>query len=80
VLEALGSGVGVVAVGVGDIPLLVHHGRTGLIAETTEPTELASLLKRVDALGAPDEIAESVRAHRASHVIGELFAELSEAT
>jgi len=76
VLEALGSGVGVVAVGVGDIPLLVRHGRTGFVAETTAPGELSGLLARVGELDTPAEIAESVRGHHARIVIGEMFAAL----
>jgi glycosyltransferase involved in cell wall biosynthesis len=78
VLEALGSGVGVVAVGVGDIPLLVQHGRTGLIAETTAPGELSALLARVDELASPAEIAASVHRHQARLVIGEMFAALED--
>jgi glycosyltransferase involved in cell wall biosynthesis len=78
VLEALGCGVCVVAPGVGDVPLLVHHGRTGFIAESTAPKDLSALLARVDELDTPAEIAESVRNHHARVVIGEIFEELGK--
>jgi glycosyltransferase involved in cell wall biosynthesis len=76
VLEALGSGVPVVSTAVGDVPELVHHGRSGFISRSGAPDELARLVVRAGKLRDRRQIAGSVTAFRASEVIGALFDDL----
>jgi glycosyltransferase involved in cell wall biosynthesis len=76
VLEALGAGVPVVSTAVGDVPEIVQEGVTGFISRSGTPGELAELVADAARLSDQDGIAASVAGHRASQVIGGLFAEL----
>jgi len=51
ILEAMASGIPVVATDVGDVSMQVDHGRTGLIVDPKSPDELAEALATV--LGDP---------------------------
>lgn len=59
ILEAMASGVPVVASRLSGIPEVVHHGRTGLLVAPGDPGDLASALRRVDRL--PAEAGERAR-------------------
>jgi glycosyltransferase involved in cell wall biosynthesis len=76
VLEALGAGVPVVSTAVGDVPELVQEGVSGFIGRSGTAGELAELVVEAAELSDRDGIAASVASHRASQVIGGLFAEL----
>jgi len=76
VLEALGAGVPVVSTAVGDVPELVQEGVSGCISRSGTAGELAELVVKAAELSDRDGIAATVASHRASQVIGTLFAEL----
>jgi glycosyltransferase involved in cell wall biosynthesis len=76
VLEALGAGVPVVSTAVGDVPEIVQEGVTGFVSRSGTPAKLAELVVDAARLSDRDGIAASVASHRASQVIGALFAEL----
>jgi glycosyltransferase involved in cell wall biosynthesis len=76
VLEALGAGVPVVSTAVGDVPELVREGVSGCISRSGAASELADLCVEAAELSDRDGIAATVASHRASQVIGALFAEL----
>jgi glycosyltransferase involved in cell wall biosynthesis len=76
VLEALGAGVPVVSTAVGDVPELVQEGMSGFISRSGTAGELADLVVEAAERSDRDRIAASVASHRASQVIGGLFAEL----
>jgi glycosyltransferase involved in cell wall biosynthesis len=78
VLEALGAGVPVVSPAVGDVPELVREGVSGFISRSGVAGELADLVEEAAKLSHRDEIAASVASHRATKVIGALFAELEQ--
>jgi glycosyltransferase involved in cell wall biosynthesis len=76
VLEALGAGVPVVSTAVGDVPELVQEGISGFISRSGTPDRLADFVVEAATLSDRDGIAATVAGHRASQVIGALFAEL----
>lgn len=76
VLEALACGVAVVAPAVGDIPEVVRQGRTGFVASSHAPAELAQLLARVEELPPPAALARSVDGFRGSAVVRAFFDDL----
>jgi len=47
VLEAMASGLPVVATEVGDVPRLVEDGRTGFVVPPRDPERLASALEKL---------------------------------
>jgi len=51
VLEAMASGIPVVATPVGDVPAMVEDGRTGLLVPQRDAGALAAALRRLEALG-----------------------------
>jgi glycosyltransferase involved in cell wall biosynthesis len=76
VLEALGAGVAVVSTAVGDVPELIHEGVAGYVSRSGAPADLADLAVRAGGLGDRAAIAATVAGHRASAVVGGLYAEL----
>lgn len=84
VLEAMASGLPVVATEVGDVPRLVVHGGSGLVVPPQRPDLLAEALRRL--LEDPSAVRSYGRAGRArveeaysssvtAHAISELYAE-----
>lgn len=62
VLEAMAMGLPVVATAVGDVPLIVEDGVTGVLAPPRAPAQLAGVLRRL--VGHPDLAASMGRAGR----------------
>jgi glycosyltransferase involved in cell wall biosynthesis len=63
VLEAMASGIPVIATPVGDVPNLVANGETGILCSPTDPEELAQALVRIRAL-TPDRRSKMGRRAR----------------
>jgi glycosyltransferase involved in cell wall biosynthesis len=61
-LEGMARGVAVVAIDSGGPPEIIEHGRTGLLARSAEPSDLADAVGRL--LAAPQERLELARAGR----------------
>jgi len=76
VLEALGSGVPVVAPDVGEVGRVVHDGRSGAICRLREPARVADAAVRVLAeRPGPEQCAAAVRDFTASVVLDRLYRE-----
>lgn len=64
--EAMGRGAAVVASAVGDLPLYVRNGTTGVLVQPGDAAELADALRRVTAMADEDVASMCRRAHQAS--------------